>query len=71
MSEEGEEEEEYCPCGGPPCQTPSGYGCGRAPKSYWENQRDENSKTERTMSNNLQNYGDDGAGVPEGADRDG
>ncbi len=19
---------DYCPCGGPPCQTPPGYGCG-------------------------------------------
>lgn len=23
-----ENESDYCPCGGPPCQTPPGHGCG-------------------------------------------
>lgn len=22
------EPEQWCPCGGPPCQTPAGHGCG-------------------------------------------
>ncbi len=30
-----DEDEEYCPCGGPPCQTPAGHGCGLSTKREW------------------------------------
>jgi hypothetical protein len=26
---------EWCPCGGPPCQTPPGHGCGAMTKWQW------------------------------------
>jgi hypothetical protein len=28
-------DEEFCPCGGPPCQVPAGYGCGLMTKAEW------------------------------------